>query len=117
MVREPKSKLQTTNVKSKLRDYVIRMSYQREIGGGSRITQDEISLATGVSQPTVSMWMNQDRPLRRIDTEAWVALAKFVGVKPEELLDFGSDESPEKTAWHFPTESISKFIRKDGSLP
>lgn len=81
-------------IKSRLREHVYRISLERENSGGPRITQTEISEATGLTQTTVSMWMNVQKPLSRIDTEAWLALSDFIGVEPSEMLSI--EDIPEK---------------------
>ena len=96
-----------TRIRSRLREHIYRLSLEQELLGKPRITQTEIAEATGLTQTTVSMWMNVQKPLSRIDTEAWMALANYVGVSPEELLAFEETGEEIKSLSHHKTAEYS----------
>ena len=62
------------------------MVYQWQARTGKKLTQESIKQATGLSQPTISAWMDDARVMDKLDIRAWLALAEFMEVEPCELL-------------------------------
>lgn len=77
-------------IRSRLREYV----YHRSLEIGKSISQAEIAEATQIRQPTISAWMDNKKPLARIDVDVLLALSGWAGCDPLEMLR--SDEVPEK---------------------
>lgn len=73
-------------VYSRLREQVYRINLERESYGAKLLTQTDIVESTGLTHKTVSLWMNGGKPLKRIDTEAWMSIAETIGVEPDDLL-------------------------------
>lgn len=56
-----------------------------------RITQQEISEATGIRQPTISVWMNWGT-FNRLDGNVVARLASFFGCHPSELYEWVTED-------------------------
>jgi predicted XRE-type DNA-binding protein len=91
-ISDDKEQRMTTQIKSRLREHIYRLSLER----GIPITQAQISEATGITQATISDWMNMRKPLTRIDVGVLIGLSHFVGCNPLELLavEEAAEEDP-----------------------
>lgn len=78
-------------VYSRLRELVYATNLERERRGEKLLTQTEIATATGMTHKTINLWMNGGKPLKRLDTEAWVSIAVYLGIHPNELLRWEGD--------------------------
>lgn len=65
-----------------------RLIYRRQADTGKKESQETIAQKTGLSQPTISAWMDEEREIENLNTRAWVALARYLDVDPCELLRF-----------------------------
>ncbi|MBL1136876.1 MAG: helix-turn-helix domain-containing protein [Chloroflexi bacterium] len=72
-----------TIIRSRFKEHLYRMSLER---GGETFTQKRIAEETGLMRKTVSLWLDMQKPLDRIDTSALIALSKYVGCHPLDLL-------------------------------
>lgn len=79
-------------ITSRLREYVNEAS----LTAGRTILQKEIADATGIRQPTVSAWMNNRKPLKKIDVPVLIALCEWAGCTPLEMLAFEDDEEDDE---------------------
>lgn len=89
---------------------VIRSTLQQKVFDKSKalrrkIPQTEIAEKTGVTQATISKWMDMQKPLERIETSVLLALADYFDCDPLELLvsekinqTAEEKETPEKVA-------------------
>jgi len=60
-----------------------------------RITQQEISDATGLRRPTVSSWMNWGT-FKRLDADVVARLAQYFGCEVQDLFEWITQEPDEQ---------------------
>lgn len=70
--------------------YVAKKSLEEN---GRRYTQEEIAAETGLAQPTVSNWLNTEKPIDRITLSTVKVLADWVGCQWYELIEEVSDDT------------------------
>lgn len=69
-------------MRSRLREIVL----QKELDNGKRILQIDIANETGLTETTISKWMDV-KPLKRIEVETMMTLARWAGLDdPREML-------------------------------
>jgi transcriptional regulator with XRE-family HTH domain len=70
---------------------------QREEKLKRKITQQEISEATGIRQPTISAWMNWST-FKRLDASIVAALSDYLECDPSELYEWVEEETESSEA-------------------
>lgn len=78
--------LEDGGMAKQVRSGLRRAVYRQQGQTGKKLTQETIAKETGLSQPTVSAWMDDERVIDKLDIRAWLALADFMGVDPCDLL-------------------------------
>lgn len=85
-------------IKTRFRSRLGQIMLEKSAEAGRRITAQEISEATGITESTLSKWVNGE-PMRQVRAEVVDALCNYFGISMTELIYLDENDDPEKETY------------------